>query len=204
MPNAYSMSAKSVNGPPLTLKHSFTVGICAKDAHPGGPTSTPNGRPSLLGWLIATDSNEKLVAKHSSNGNVLRSNPKQLAQPVPGHSSSVAGNVCCAVSPCSAANADAGLVPAVAALAAPAAPSSCCGKEDAVVTAPLVGGAEAAMGERGFPWATWARAMRAATVIAKSMAVAGGASTVCLRREATVSCSLSLVVERFYTLAVRF
>ena len=83
----------------MTLKHVLTVGIWANDKHPAGPTSTANGRPSLLGWLIATLVNE-LVAKHSSRGNVLRSNAKQLAQFAVGHSRSVAGNVCCAASLC--------------------------------------------------------------------------------------------------------
>ena len=43
-----------MNGPPFTLKHSFTVGISASDAHSGVPTATANGSPPPPGWLIAT------------------------------------------------------------------------------------------------------------------------------------------------------
>ena len=110
----------------------------------------------------------ELVAKHSSRGNVLRSNAKQLAQFAVGHSRSVAGNVCCAASLCIPGKATAGLVPAVLVWATPGKASSCVGKEAAVVTPARLGCAAAETGARGVPWATWMKATKAAAM-AKNM-----------------------------------
>ena len=77
------------------MKHVFTAGICANEKQPGGPTKTENGRPALLGWLMASDWNVlDSSIRHSFMGMVLRSNEKQpLRQFAAEQRRSVAGKV---------------------------------------------------------------------------------------------------------------
>ncbi len=75
------------------MKHWLTAGICWNAVQPGCTINRASGRPSSLGWLIATDCMEKDSARHMLVGNVLRSAGKHEMQSEVVHMRSVAGNV---------------------------------------------------------------------------------------------------------------